>query len=457
MRAEPKSKAVPSASVWGAEGPLPAYVASIAMFLICMDTLITNVALPTIEAELGGGMAAQQWIVDGYTMPLAMLLLCAGNISDRLGAKRVFIAGMAGFAVASLICALANSVPMLVLGRVALGIAGALTLPSSMSLINEAYLVERARSRALAIWGIGGSAATACGPLLGGLLVPIHWGWVFAINVPVCAVVLLMARHLPTSPTRPVPFDMPSQVLAIAGIGGLTCGVIEAGGQGFLAPLPLACMLVGAIGCIAFVARQQHAEHPMMPLTLFESEGMRIALYGGFSMILSWNGMIFLSTLFLQQGLGVSPLMCGLAFAPAAVTSVIGNLLSDRLTGSRGMRFSLSAGMAVLFVGYGMFVVCGGVMSSIAVSAAVCIVGLGGALTTPCLASLVLKSAGAEHGGVASAVFNTLRQVGGALGIAVFGALVAVSPSFQAGMTASLGISVVLILLLFISVRRSGV
>ena len=132
MSAEPKPKAVPSASVWGAEGPLPAYVASIAMFLICMDTLITNVALPTIEAELGGGMAAQQWIVDGYTMPLAMLLLCAGNISDRLGAKRVFIAGMAGFAVASLICALASSVPMLVLGRVALGIAGALTLPSSM-------------------------------------------------------------------------------------------------------------------------------------------------------------------------------------------------------------------------------------------------------------------------------------------------------------------------------------
>lgn len=274
------------------------------MFLACMDTLITNLALPTIEQELGASLAAQQWIVDGYTLPLAALLLLAGNLSDRFGAKRAFILGTAGFALSSAICSLAGTVGMLVFGRAVMGASAAFILPSSMALTNEAYRTEKHRRLALAVWGIGGSAATAAGPLLGGLLVPIHWSLVFSINIPVCMAILILCRKLATSPRTVQPIDVPGQVLALAALACLVGGIIEGGSMGFAAPLPAGLLIAAAIGVPAFLASQARSAHPMMPLSLFASRGMRVALLGGFSMILSWNGYVFLCTLFLQQGLG---------------------------------------------------------------------------------------------------------------------------------------------------------
>ena len=436
--------------------PTATIAASAAMFLACMDTLITNLALPTIQEELGASLAAQQWIVDGYTLPFAALLLLAGNLSDRFGAKRAFIGGTAGFALSSVICGLASSVEMLVLGRVVMGVAAAFILPSSMALINEAYRTEEHRRRALAVWGVGGSAATAAGPLLGGLLVPIHWSLVFTINIPVCLVVLALCRKLATSPRVPQPIDFVGQALALIALTCLVGGIIEGGDQGFAATLPLILITVGVIGVIAFLVSQARVAHPMMPLSLLRSSGMRLALLGGFSMILSWNGFVFLCTLFLQQGLELSPLAAGFVFVPGALTSVVGNMLSDRLAGARGVRFTIAFGTALLAIGYALTLTgaAAGALNAVVIMLAVCLSGLGGGINTPSFAGLVLKSVDTEHGGIASAVFNTMRQVGGAIGIAVFGALTSLTSVLLDGMAASFAISVALMALTLLMALR---
>ena len=436
--------------------PTATIAASAAMFLACMDTLITNLALPTIQEELGASLAAQQWIVDGYTLPFAALLLLAGNLSDRFGAKRAFIGGTAGFALSSVICGLAGSVEMLVLGRVVMGVAAAFILPSSMALINEAYRTEEHRRRALAVWGVGGSAATAAGPLLGGLLVPIHWSLVFTVYMPVCLVVLVLCRKLATSPRVPQPIDFVGQVLALIALTCLVGGIIEGGDQGFAATFPLGLIIAGVIGVIAFLVSQARVAHPMMPLSLLRSSGMRLALLGGFSMILSWNGYVFLCTLYLQQGLELSPLVAGLVFVPGALTSTIGNMLSDRLAGARGSRLTIAVGTGTLILGYGLTLVSSalGMLNAGVIAVAVCIAGLGGGINTPCFANLVLKSVDTEHGGIASAVFNTMRQVGGAIGIAVFGALTSLIPVLLSGMAASFAIAVVLMAITLLMALR---
>ena len=424
--------------------PIPAFAASAAMFLACMDTLITNLALPAIQGALGGNMASQQWIVDGYTLPFAALLLLAGNMSDRFGAKRAFIVGTAGFAAASAVCSLATSVEMLIFGRAVMGVAAAIILPSSMSLINEAYPDASNRSRALALWGIGGSAAGAAGPLFGGVLVPIHWSLVFSVNIPVCLIVLLACTKLKTSPTREKPFDAVGQALALMGLTSLVAGIIEGGTLGFSDTRVVALIAVGLVALAAFVYSQSRVKTPMMPLTLFRTRGMRVAVAGGFVMIFNWNALVFLATLYLQQELGLSTFVSGLLFIPSAVVGTAGNMLSDRIGGARGSRFTALFGFAIIMSCYAVLFAFGNGLSEGVMVFALCLCGLGGGTTTPTLANLVLRSAGAEEGGIASAVFNTMRQVGGAVGIALFGVIVTVAPSFGAGLTVCFAISTVL-------------
>ena len=433
---------------------VPCAAASIAMFLICMDTLITNVALPTIEAELGGGMAVQQWIVDGYTLPFAALLLLAGNLSDRFGANRVFAWGTAAFGLSSLVCALASSAAMLVAGRVLLGISAAAILPSSMAVINEAYPNEAQRRHALAFWGIGGSAASAAGPLMGGILTPIHWSLVFSVNIPFCLLILVLSRGLPSSERVAKPFDLVGQALSIAGLTGLVGGIIEMGGEGPANPVADALLVAGVSLLVLFVAWQGRSRAPMMPLSLLGPAGMRMALVGGFVMIFNWNGAIFLVTLFLQQVGGLSPLAAGLAFVPAAVTGAVGNIMSDRLTGVIGSKRALLLGIALIAAGYLTLLVFAPGMDGTFAAVAICLSAIGGGTSTPLLTNLVLKSAPEGQTGIASAMFNTFRQVGGAVGIALFGALAASLATFTLGFQASFAVALVLMAAMFAQAAR---
>lgn len=433
----------------------PCAAASVAMFLIGMDTLIVNVALPTIEAELGGGMAAQQWIVDGYTLPFAALLLLAGNLSDRFGAKRAFIVGTIGFALSSLVCTLAVSAGMLVLGRVLLGVSASLILPSSMSVINQAYTYGPDRSKALALWGIGGSSSMAVGPILGGALTSVHWSLVFAINVPFCLLILVLIAKLPSSPASSRAFDVPGQALSILGLACLTAAIIEGGSLGMTTAFPLGLLVLGVVSTLVFLLVEARSQHPMMPLDLFKSAEMRTAVFGGFAMILSWNGAIFICTLILQQEAGLDPLASGLAFLPAAVTCSVSNVLSDRLSGWLSTRTILTVGIVLLSVGYAMLIVRAGALDEFSVALAISVAGMGGGLITPTFASLVLRGSEPSRAGISSAVFNTFRQVGGAVGVAVFGALSTGFGTIAFGIEASFALSLVLMAALLVLARMT--
>jgi hypothetical protein len=227
----------PAAEARTAAGPTAALAAAVlAFFVITLDATIVNVALPSIRGDLGGGITGLQWVVDGYTLMFAALLLSAGALSDRVGAERALAAGLVVFLAASLACGLAPGLGVLVAARFVQGASAAVIAPASMALIRHAYDDAAARARAVGMWAMGGAVAAAAGPVLGGLLSLASWRWIFFINLPVGAVTLLLLARAARSPHHAHPFDWAGQAAAIAAMGGLTYGAIEAGVAGFTAP-----------------------------------------------------------------------------------------------------------------------------------------------------------------------------------------------------------------------------
>ncbi len=421
-------------------------LSSLGFFLITLDILIVNLALPSIEVELGGGTAAQQWVIDGYTLMFAALLLFAGNLADRIGANRSFGWGIAVFGLASIACALAPSTGWLVAARFVQGAAAAVMLPASMALIREAFPDPRRRANALGFWAVGGAVAGAVGPLLGGLLTTLDWRWVFAINIPVCAGMLILLRRVASSPRRPAPFDWAGQVLAIIALAALMYGLIEGGVLGFGTPIVVVALVVAVAGVAGFVAVEARVRHPMMPLELFRPPGMRVALLVGFSFMAGWFGTVFFVSLYLQQYLGLSPLLAGLAFLPSAAAAMVGNLTSGAITNRWGPRVPVVAGLSAMVVGLVGMIATAPLGSPLLTALLLVLIGPGGSIAMPAVTGVVLDCAPAEQAGTASAVFNTFRQVGGAVAIAVFGAILAGASGFLVGMQISFAIAAAILL-----------
>jgi DHA2 family methylenomycin A resistance protein-like MFS transporter len=410
---------------------------SLGFFLITLDILIVNVALSRIGRELGGGTTGQQWVIDGYTLTFAALLLFAGNLADRIGAKRAIGIGVALFLLASISCAAAPTLGALIASRVLQGAAAAVMLPASMALIREAFPDPRERTHALGIWAVGGAIAGAAGPLLGGLLTTIDWRLVFAINVPACVLMLVLLGRVLASPRRPRPFDWAGQALSLITLTALMYGLITGGHEGFGEPDVLAVLVIAVLALVAFVLVQARVAHPMLPLGLLKPRGMRIALLVGFAFMISNFGTVFVNSLFLQQHLGLTPLLAGLVFLPSAAFSITGNLISGTLANRFGPRLPMVGGLSAMAIGLlGMILIA---PLGIPWLIAPCMVftGAGGSVAMPPTTSLVLASVSPARAGTASAVFNTFRQVGGAVAIAVFGALIADPAGFVTGMRTS--------------------
>lgn len=412
-------------------------LASLGFFLITLDILIVNVALTRIGREFGGSTSGLQWVIDAYTLLFASLLLFAGNLSDRIGAKRAFGVGIAGFLVASVACAVAPSLGVLIAARAVQGAAAAVMLPASMALIREAYPGAQERARALGIWAVGGAVAGAVGPVLGGALTTLDWRLVFAINLPVCAVMMLLLRAVAPSEARPTPFDWAGQVAALLALGGLVFGLIEGGAIGFGAPVVVVAFAVGAAGVAAFLRVQSRVRHPMMPLPLLRPRGMRIALVVGFAFMVGNFGTVFVNSLYLQQHLGLSPLLAGLVFLPSAAFAVAGNIVSGTLANRFGARVPVVSGLLTMVVGLVVLIATAPLGAPWGVLVGSIFTGAGGSVAMPPVTSVVLASVPAERSGTASAVFNTFRQVGGAVAIAVFGVLIADRTHFVSGMQTS--------------------
>ena len=422
-------------------------LASLGFFLITLDILIVNVALTDVGRDLGGTTTDLQWVIDGYTLPFAALLLFAGTLSDRIGAKATFVWGIVLFGTASIACSIAPTIDILIAARVAQGGAAALMLPASMALIREAFPDAAARAQALGIWAVGGAIAGGVGPLLGGALTSLDWRFVFIINIPVCAAMLILARFIAPSTRRPARFDWAGQSLSIVALATLIWGLIEGGAIGFSNPLVVGSLTVAALSVAAFILRQKHADTPMMPLSLFRPSGMRIAVVIGTTFMIGWYGTVFVISIFLQQELGLTPLIAGLAFLPSSILSIFGNALSGTLVNRFGARVPIMIGLSLMVIGLIGLALTAELRSPVLVALLVGLIGPGGSIAMPSTTAVVLESAPAALSGTASAVFNTFRQIGGAIAIAVFGSLIAGPAGITSGAQTSLFIAAATIII----------
>jgi DHA2 family methylenomycin A resistance protein-like MFS transporter len=435
----PARRSADRSAVPGGAGPGAALAAAVlGFFVITLDAVVVNVALPSMRADLGGGITGLQWVVDGYTLMFAALLLSAGALSDRAGARRAFGGGLVLFVLASVACGLAPSMAALVAARFVQGAAAAAMMPASMALLGQAYPDPVRRARAVAVWAMGGAVASSSGPVLGGLLTLASWRLIFFVNLPVGAVALILLARTERSPHRPVPIDWAGQVSAVLAMGGLTYGAIEAGAAGFTAPHVLGAFAVAAVALSVFVTAQARGAHPMVPLDLFRSRTVTIAVAVGFAFIVGYYGLPFVMSLYLQQVRGLSSLGAGAAFLPMMLIGLVLTPFSARLAEKLGARTLVTTGLTAMTGGLIALALLPATGPVWALAVLMVLVGLGGPLVMPPLTGLLLNSVPAHRAGTASGVFNTSRQVGGALAIAVFGALLADRASFLHGMRTSL-------------------
>jgi len=412
--------------------------ALLGFFVVTLDAVIVNVALPAIGRDLAGGISGLQWVVDGYTLMFAALLLSSGSLSDRIGARRAFGAGMVVFVIASAACGLAPSLGLLVAARFVQGSAAAALMPSSMALISHAYPNPIRRARAVALWSMGGVAASVSGPVLGGLLTLVSWRLIFFVNVPAGVAGLLLLGRTARSPHHDVPFDWAGQVTAVLAMGGLTYGAIETGTASITAPQVLAAFGVAVVALASFVVLQARGRHPMVPLSLFRSRTVSVTVAVGFAFVAGYYGLPFVMSLYLQQLRGLSALGAGIVFLPMMATGAVLTPVIARLAERFGARMLITAGLLCMTAG---LIVIGQLPASAPVavlSVLMMLVGVAGPLVMPPVMALLLHAVPARQAGVASGVFNSSRQLGGALAIAVFGALLANQATFLHGLRVSL-------------------
>jgi EmrB/QacA subfamily drug resistance transporter len=412
--------------------------AVLGFFVVTLDAVVVNVALPSIGADLGGGITGLQWVIDGYTLLFAALLLPAGAFSDRAGARRTFGAGIGMFVAASAVCGLAPTIGVLVAARLMQGAAAAVIMPSSMALIGQAYPGLVKRARAVGVWAVGGAVASSCGPVLGGALTLVSWRAIFFINLPAGAIALVLLTHTARSPYRHVPFDWAGQVTAALAMGGLTYGAIEAGAAGFTDTRVVTAFVVAAAALAAFLLSQARGGHPMVPLEMFRSRNVSIPVAVGFAFIVGYYGLPFVMSLYLQQQRGLSSLGAGVAFLPMMLTGLILTPFSARIAERAGARLLVTGGLVVMTAGLAALAAVPAAAPVWLLTALMVLVGLGGPLVMPPVTGALLNSVPADHAGTASGVFNTSRQAGGALAVAVFGALLAHQGTFIHGLRVSL-------------------
>jgi DHA2 family methylenomycin A resistance protein-like MFS transporter len=400
--------------------PIPARLTLVAallgFFMICLDATAVNVALPAIGHSLHGATDGLQWVVDGYTVPFAALLISAGSVSDRAGPRRVFGWGLALFTAASAGCGFAPALWVLIGSRLVQGCAAAVTLPASLSLVRQAFSEPAARARAVAVWNTGGAAAIAAGP------------------------VLVLAARAPRSLRLAAPLDLPGQATAIATLAALAFGVISGGANGFTSPSALAALGVAVLAATAVVVVESTVRRPMVPLTLLRSPGVAAYLLTGFSINVAFYGIAFVLSLYFQRVLGQPPIVAGLLFLPMTGLLTVASLASARVAARWGHHLPLRLGLITSTVGPILLVFLRG-RTSLELALIPAGAGLGFAL--PSLTFLLLDALLAAQAGLAGGLFNAARQTGGALAVAVFGALI--SASFAAGMRQALLISVALL------------
>ena len=401
---------------------------SFGLGMALLDVTAGNVAVPSIQKDLGTGIAGLSWVIDGYTLAFASALLLAGGLGDRLGARRVFASGLVLFTLASLLCGMAPTAGLLIGARVLQGLGAALFMPSSLALLARAYPDARERAHAIGFWSALTAIAGGSGPLVGGLLTStLGWRSIFLVNLPLgIAGVVLTARFIrPTPVSGSRSLDLPAQLVAALSLGSVTWALVERGERGWGAPLVIAALVAGLCGLALFVRMESTAAEPMLPPRLFRHRTFSATSAGAVLYAAAFFGGFLVLSLYFQRVRGEAAALAGLHISAITVTFCVASILGGKLAGRHGPRPTILAGLFLLASGaFGLsfatvgssFRVLGPLLS---------LLGLGAGLVAPPMNAAILASVEPGLAGIGSGVLNAGRQIGTALGVAVFASLFA--------------------------------
>ncbi|MFI6864752.1 MFS transporter [Streptomyces sp. NPDC050421] len=403
-------------------------ICCMSLLLVSLDVTVLNVALPAMRQDLDASVAGMQWTIDAYTLVLASLLMLAGSTADRIGRRKVFMAGLVLFALGSALCSLAPSLEMLIAFRMVQAVGGSMLNPVAMSIITNTFTDPRERARAIGVWGGIVGVSMAAGPVVGGALVDsVGWRSIFWINLPVgIAALLLTWRYVPESRApkarRPDPVG---QLLVVALLGSLTYAIIEAPQKGWTSAEILLLAALAAASLIGLLVYEPRRTDPLIDLRFFRSVPFSGATVIAVSAFAALGGFLFVNTLYLQDVRGLSALTAGLYMLPMAVVVCVLSPLSGRLVASRGPRIPLLvAGVAIAVSGL-MFAAFDAETGTASLFTAYVLFGLGfGAVNAP-ITNTAVSGMPRSQAGVAAAVASTSRQIGQTLGVAVIGAVLA--------------------------------
>ncbi|MEQ5842875.1 MFS transporter [Paraburkholderia acidicola] len=419
---------------------------SISYMVVLLDASIVNVALAAIRHTLRSDIAGLQWIVNAYTLTFASLLMTGGTLGDRLGARNIYLAGLAIFVLASALCGLAPNLTTLAFARALQGIGSAMLVPCSLALISDAYPVPSERAAAVSVWMGCGGVAMASGPLVGGLLIHLFgWRGIFFVNVPIGILGLWLTLSVDqTAASRTRHVDLAGQVAVVVALGTLIGLLIEGPVLGWQSmPIRLG-IATSCIAWAAFFFIETHTRNPMLPLQFF-----RNALFAGSTVVsmasaFIFYGMLFTFSLYYQQVRGYSALDTGLAFLPMTGMVALGGLLSSRFVKLLGARQSMCIAFGFYAAGaLGMMLSTASSPYWLAVLPMLAI-GMASGFISPAATSPALGTVEKSRAGVAAAVLNSARQSGSALGVAIVGTFISTVHVFQSAMNVVLGIVVVL-------------
>ncbi len=395
--------------------------------LAAVDATVIGIALPTIGRDFHASVGTLQWVVTGYTLTLSSLLLLGGSLGDKFGRRRIFLIGVAWFALASAACAVSTGPTQLIATRVLQGIGGALLTPGSLAIL-EASFAPDDRNEAIGAWSGLGGVATAVGPLVGGYLIAVaSWRWIFLINIPLGAAVMVMsARHVPESrdPSAGRRIDVAGAALATLSLGAISYALIDGPSWGWSSGRVLTALVVGVAGAATFVVVEHRSPAPMLPLGVFANRQFTVTNAVTFVIYAGLGGVLFLLPAVLQVVNHYSPLESGIALLPLTAVMLVFSARSGRLAARIGPRVQMAVGPVVVGLGLALMIRVPGSGSYVGgVLPAVLVLGVGLATTVAPLTATALNSVTDTHAGLASAVNNDVARIGGLIAVAVLPAL----------------------------------
>jgi DHA2 family methylenomycin A resistance protein-like MFS transporter len=431
---------------------------SLSYVVVLLDASIVNVALDRLSLGLATDVAGLQWVVNAYTMAFASLLLTGGTLGDRWGARRIYLAGLFVFTLASMGCGLAPSLPALIIARILQGIGAAMLAPCALKLINHACPDPEQRARAIGIWVGCGGVAMAAGPIIGGLLIHLFdWRSIFFVNAPIGLAAFWMTWRIEADqkPSRAPGFDPVGQISAIVALGALIGVLIEGRTLGWTSPPILAGAAATIAASALFLATEARVPRPMLPMSFFRSGIFAGSTFVSMASAFVFYGLLFVLSLYYQQARGYSPLLAGLALLPMTAMVAVGSIASKSVATILGTRWSMCAAFAVYASGaLGMLAASADSPYWLAVAPMLAI-GLASGFVSPAATAPAMGTVEKQRAGIAGAVLNSGRQTGAALGVAVFGTLLGALHPFAAGMQAALWVAAMMSMIAALVWRRA--